>query len=57
MPSVHVHIYQVVAKAEIDFEETPPIQCKEKALEMAKNGELEFKQADCTFLAVHFEID
>ena len=52
---VHVHIYQIVRKAEIDIPTTDIKGAIKVALEQAKRGQLIFSQSDCKFLAEGFD--
>lgn len=52
---VHVHVYKVIRKAEIDIDETDLKVAMEEALRRAKNSELIFAQSDCEFLAEAFD--
>ena len=54
---IHVHVYKVVTKAEIDSEKFGSIEDAEKnALNLAKSNELNFVESDCRFIALGFEI-
>jgi len=55
---IHIHVYEVVQKAEVDFEPkdgTTIQQCQADALEMARNDKLQFQEPDCRFIAVGFD--
>ena len=52
---VHVHIYKVIRKAELDVPVTDVKEAMKLALENAKKGELIFGLSDCEFLAEGFD--
>jgi len=57
IPKVHVHVYKVTAKAEVEFDhanEASLEQRRAKALEMAKAGKIPFQKSDCEFIALGF---
>ncbi len=51
----HVHIYKVIAKAEIDTLAYNGIKAKEMALEAVKAGLIKFLDSDCSLIAIEFE--
>jgi hypothetical protein len=51
---VHIHVYEVVGKAEVEFDASDSITLKEhknEALCMAKDQGLLFKESDCRYIA------
>lgn len=55
----HVHVYKVVGKAEVDFDHSKSISLEQRereALDMAKDGKLQFEESDCNFIALGFHI-
>lgn len=55
---IHIHIYKITAKAEVDFEPKDGVTLEQRegeALEMANDGKLQFKESDCELIALGFE--
>ena len=53
----HVHVYKVISKAEIDSNKFDSIKDAEKnALKLAKTGEANFKDSDCRFIVLGFDV-
>jgi len=60
MTKNHIHVYKVIAKAEVDFETSDSVsleQHQEEALQMAKDDKLQFKSSDCNFVSLGFHTD
>jgi len=51
----HVHIYKIVAMAEVEIEAENPKESKQKAFEIKDT--LEYKQSDCNYIALSFDAD
>lgn len=52
-----IHVYRVVEKAEVDFNHRNNVSVEQhqaEALQMAANGELDFKESDCKLVAIGF---
>ena len=57
MQKVHVHVYEVVRKAEIEYENVSEEECRRDALDKAAKGKLHFKESDdCKFITMSFVI-
>lgn len=54
---IHVHIYKVVAKAEINLVTKDEAEANEEALRIAKRDKLAFGKSDCEFLAISFNTE
>lgn len=52
----HVHVYKVVAKAEVDTLAYNGIKAKEFALEAVKSKILKMEESDCDLIAIEFEV-
>lgn len=55
MNKYHVHVYKVVGKLEYNINAPTGEDAKKIALERAKKES--FKQSDCVFIALDFQID
>lgn len=51
----HVHIYKVIAKAEIDTLAYSEIKAKEMALDALENNLIKLDTSDCKLIAIEFE--
>ncbi len=51
----HVHVYKIVAKAEIDTFAYNGIKAKEMAIDAVKGKLVKFLDSDCSLLAIAFE--
>lgn len=54
---MHIHIYEVVGKAEIDLKNLEPQEALRAVLSLAKAGNLKFGKADCRFIAQAYPDD
>jgi len=57
---IHIHIYKIATKAEVDFEPEDGATLEQReaeALEMANEGKLQFEESDCKLIALGFEDD
>lgn len=59
---IHVHVYKVTLKAEIDFDEdefgsmSSMEDAESTALKLAESGALKFGESDCRFIALGFKV-
>lgn len=56
---IHVHVYKVILKAEIDFDkdEFDSVEVAEStALKLVESGELSLGESDCRFIALGFDV-
>ena len=51
----HIHVYKVVARAELNLVVEDEEEAKKEALEIAKRDRLVFGKSDCQFIALSFE--
>ena len=52
-----VHVYKVIAKAEIDTLAYNGIKAKEMALDAVKSNILKLEESDCSLIAIEFRLD
>jgi len=53
---VHVHVYKVEAKAEIELDAETVEQAQELALDQVKSHCVPFGESDCKYIAIPFKI-
>ena len=49
---VHLHVYKIAAKAEVDLQTDTVEAAQEKALEQAQGHALSFGESDCEYIAI-----
>ena len=54
MTRYHIHVYQVSSMGEVNVEADNPIEAREKAMEMAREGLVSLRFPDCGTLAIAF---
>lgn len=52
---MHVHVYKILAKYEIDIQTDNPETARALALEAVKDGKVEEVEGDCEFIALNIE--
>lgn len=49
---IHVHVYKIAGKAEVNITTENEVEAKEKALAMVKQGSLKSGESDCNYIAM-----
>lgn len=49
---IHIHVYKIAGKAEVDIKTENEFEAKEKALAMMKQGSLKTMESDCEYIAM-----
>jgi len=56
MMKFHVHVYEVIRKAEVNLDAYSEEEARADALKIATSGRVPFMESDCRFVALSFPV-